>query len=158
MLSNHRFMFVGNVAKEPVLTVTGSGKVLGKMSVCVNDRWLDKETGEARHKALYFNVTSFDPTTCKKMESLSQGSYVILEGDIVPNKFTDRNGNEVYVTNFMATCLDSPNYKRKEKPATTTPEVEPPPFMEDTPPPAPAPKKKASTFEIAEDIFNDLDV
>lgn len=151
-------MFVGTVVKEPVLTVTSSGKVLGKMAICVNERWLDKNTGEAKHKAIYFNITSFDATTCKKMESLQPGSYVITEGDIVPNKFTDKNGNDVYITNFMATCLDSPNYKKKEKPAVTgTPEVEPPPFMEDTPPP-PAPKKKASTFDIAEDIFDDINV
>jgi hypothetical protein len=135
MMSKHRFFMVGNVSKEPTLSMSGSGKVLARLPIAVNEKWFDKATNSYKRKSIFFNLTAF-------------------EVSINPDSYVDKaTGEKKYVTNLIITqitTISSASFKNKTgngMPKNVTDSM-----IEDV---VSQPK---SQYETVEDIFNDLDV
>jgi single-strand DNA-binding protein len=154
MMSKHRFFMVGNVSKEPTLSMSGSGKVLARLPIAVNEKWFDKATNSYKRKSIFFNLTAFEVSICKQIEDLHIGDFVVVDGDINPDSYVDKaTGEKKYVTNLIITqitTISSASFKNKTgngMPKNVTDSM-----IEDV---VSQPK---SQYETVEDIFNDLDV
>ena len=87
----NKIMLIGNLGRDPELSVTPDGTPVTKFSVAVN-RYSRSNSGERKEETDWFNVSAWRALaeTCEKY--LHKGSKVYIEGRFSPRKYTDRNG------------------------------------------------------------------
>lgn len=154
--SLHRYSFVGNLTRDPELSISRSGRQMGKISVAVNETFKTK-TGY-QNKVHYFLVTIFDEFILKRLGKHQKGDLVYTEGDIVPNTYVNSAGNKVYGMSFVAKTLMGPGLKNRVlKELENVYEKEQQEYREKKKRTGPDVAKEVSAEEV-EEIFNDIDV
>jgi single-strand DNA-binding protein len=155
--SYHRFIFVGNITRQPELATTKSGNPMAKFSVAVNSTW--KSAEGFKRKVQYFNIVVWDKYLVKRAEKLQIGEMVFVEGDIEPQTFVDKTGKKCYSIAFFATSLIAPRLsaiKPKGVDEETGELIEPDFVTEGAV--KDAKKKQKEQYEVAEEIFDSLDI
>ena len=117
MASFNRFIFAGNLTKDPEARQTTSGESVTKFTVAVN-RLGKKANGECD----FFNVVAFGSTADSTARYLKKGSSVMVCGRIQQRRWTDKQGNnrtDYEVTAEEVTFLSS--IVAEEAPAVSAP-------------------------------------
>lgn len=83
-----RIVIVGNLAADPEMRYTSSGKPVTTLRVATNHRWTDAE-GNRQEQTTWFRVAVWgrQAETCNQY--LSKGRQVLIEGRLNP----DQSGN-----------------------------------------------------------------
>ncbi len=87
----NKIMLIGNLGRDPELSVTPDGTPVTKFSLAVS-RSYKSRTGEQRDETEWFNIIAWRQLaeTCEKY--LHKGSKVYVEGRLSQRKYTDREG------------------------------------------------------------------
>lgn len=94
-------VIIGNLGKDPVVRETNSGIQVASLSVAVNEyRGKDKEP-----ETHWYNVSAWG-VNAKTAEDLSKGDRVVVIGKMVTRKWEDKEGNDRYTTELVATEWD----------------------------------------------------
>ena len=86
MSARNQVTLIGNVGKDPELKTTGTGTSYCNLSIAVNKRYKDNDSGETK------TITNWFPFTLwgKKAETLSKyikkGSTIAVSGELVTRK------------------------------------------------------------------------
>lgn len=124
--SINRVILIGRVGKDPEIRRTQDGRQVASFSLATSDQWRDKSTGERKERTTWHNIVVFNEGLCKVIESyVRKGSHLYVEGSLQTRKWTDKDGNDRYVTevvlqgfNSTLTMLDGPSDKGgKQAPA-----------------------------------------
>ena len=94
---------IGNLTKDPDLRYTQSGVPVASASVAVNRRMRNKDTNEWEDRLDgYFDINIWREHAENVAESLKKGDRVLVMGRLIKRSYTDRDGQERWVTEIEA--------------------------------------------------------
>ena len=91
MLELNKVLLTGRLTRDPEYQSTTTGRAVAKLSVAVNRRRYNKETGESQEEVAFIDVDTWDKSAefCKKY--LRKGSGIYIEGRIRQDKWQDKD-------------------------------------------------------------------
>ena len=101
---------LGNLARDPELRFTKTGRAVATFTVAATNTYIDSTTNETKEQTAFINCVAWGKTgdavgACKK------GERLFVEGRIQTRSYEDSNGQKKYVTevvaNFVGKKLDS---------------------------------------------------
>jgi len=99
MLTANRVQLIGNLGQDPEVRTTQYGKKIVNLSIATSESWRDQHTGERKERTEWHRVVIFNEGLAGIAEQyLTKGAKVLVEGKLVTNKWTDRDGNDRYTT------------------------------------------------------------
>ena len=150
MASVNKVIVVGNLGRDPETRYMPDGAALTNVSVATSFQWTDKASGEKKEETEWHRVVFRGKLAEIAGEYLKKGSQVYVEGRLRTRKWQDKEGQEKYTTEIMATEMKmlgsragsgEPRAERAEAPAET----------KAAEPRAAAAKKPAGKFDDMED-------
>jgi len=93
----NRIQLIGRLGRDPQGGPSGKGSY-ANFSLATNERWTDRETGEAVEHTEWHQLVCFDRLAEIAMEFLTKGSEVYVEGRPRATRWTDKDGREHHGT------------------------------------------------------------
>lgn len=98
----NRVTLLGNVGRDPETRTFQNGGVVCSFSLATSESWKDKGTGERKTRTQWHNVQIFNESTANFVaERAKKGSRLLVEGTLETRKYTDKNGEDRYVTEVV---------------------------------------------------------
>ncbi len=101
MSSVNRVTLIGNLGKDPEVRYMANGDAVANVTVATTDTWKDKE-GQKQEKTEWHRVTFYRKLAEIVEKYLNKGSAIYIEGRLETRKWTDKQGNERYTTEVIA--------------------------------------------------------
>jgi single-strand DNA-binding protein len=98
----NKVIIVGNVGNDPELKNTPSGAAVATMSVATSETWNDKASGEKKEKTEWHKVIFWNRLAEIVGQYVRKGSQVYIEGKLQTRKWQDKDGNDRYTTEIVA--------------------------------------------------------
>lgn len=105
MKSINRVMVLGHLGSDPETRAMPSGRPVANLRIATSERWKDKQTGEQKEQTEWHNVVFFDRRAEVVQQYLHKGSRVLIEGQLRTRKWQDKQGNDRYTTEIVASEL-----------------------------------------------------
>lgn len=103
MASLNKVMIIGNLGRDPEVRQAGSAPV-ANFSVAVTEKY--KPRGEeAQERTEWVNVVAWHKLADVAKDYLHKGSSVYVEGKLQTRKWQDKNGNDRYTTEVVASSI-----------------------------------------------------
>ncbi len=100
----NKVQLIGNLGKAPEVKNTESGKKLAKFSVATNETYKNAK-GEKVIDTQWHNVIAWGTTAEFAEKYLDKGSEVVIDGKLMNNTYTDKDGVKRYSTEIQANEL-----------------------------------------------------
>ena len=100
----NQIQVIGNVGKDPQVRAMPSGDLVANFSVATSEKWRDK-SGEMMTKTEWHNVTCFGKLAEIAEKYIKSGKMVFIQGSLVTQKYTDKNGVEKTSTHVKADTI-----------------------------------------------------
>lgn len=104
MSSLNKVTLIGNLGNDPDVRNTQSGSTVTTISVATTEKWKDKD-GNVQERTEWHRVKFFNRLAEIAGEYLAKGSQCYIEGSLRTEKYTDKDGNEKYSTDIIASEL-----------------------------------------------------
>ena len=98
----NKVILVGNLGRDPEVRYMPSGSAVANVTLATTESWKDKQTGEKQERTEWHNVVFFNRLAEIAGEYLKKGSQVYVEGSLRTRKWQDKNGNDRYTTEIVA--------------------------------------------------------
>jgi single-strand DNA-binding protein len=102
MASVNKVIIVGNLGKDPDVRYATNGNCITNITVATTESWKDKDSGEKKEATEWHKVAFFGKLADIAGKYLKKGSQVYLEGALKTRKWTDKDGQERYTTEVIA--------------------------------------------------------
>src|SRR5262245_28494566 len=146
MASVNKVIIVGNLGRDPETRYMPDGGAITNVSVATSFQWTDKASGEKKEETEWHRVVFRAKLAEIAGEYLKKGYQLDGEGRLRTRKWQDKDGQDKYTTEIMATemkMLGSRAGSGEPREAPAEPRAA-------EPRPAPA-KKPAGKFDDMED-------
>ena len=100
----NQIQVIGNVGKDPQIRAMPSGDLVANFSVATSEKWRDK-SGEIMTKTEWHNVTCYSKLAEIAEKYIKSGKMVFIQGSLVTQKYTDKNGVEKTSTHVKADTI-----------------------------------------------------
>ena len=98
----NKAIIVGNLTRDPEITVIPSGQKVCKFGVATNRVWKDK-TGAKQESVSYHNIVVWGRQAETSAQYLKKGQQVMIEGRIETRSWDDKtSGEKKYRTEIIA--------------------------------------------------------
>ncbi len=101
----NKVILIGNLGNEPEVRYAPSNTAVTTVSIATGDSWKDKQTGEMQDRTEWHRVVFFGRLAEVAGEWLHKGSKVYIEGSLRTRKWQDKNGQERYTTEVVASDM-----------------------------------------------------
>jgi single-strand DNA-binding protein len=101
----NKVILVGNLGADPDVRYMPSGAGVTNIRVATTEGWRDKQTGERQERTEWHNVVFFGRLAEVSGEYLKKGTQVYIEGSLRTRKWQDKNGNDRYTTEIVASDM-----------------------------------------------------
>lgn len=98
----NKVILIGNLGKDPETRYMPSGGAVANVTIATSDSWKDKQSGQMQERTEWHNVVFFNRLAEIAGEYLKKGSKVYVEGRLQTRKWQDKNGNDRYTTEIVA--------------------------------------------------------
>jgi single-strand DNA-binding protein len=98
----NKVILVGNLGQDPEVKYMPSGGAVCNVSLATTDSWKDKTSGERQERTEWHRVVFFHRLAEIAGEYLRKGSQVYVEGRLQTRKWQDKDGQERYTTEIIA--------------------------------------------------------
>ncbi len=98
----NKVILVGNLGKDPEVRYMPSGGAVANVTIATSESWKDKQTGEQRDRTEWHNVVFYNRLAEIAGEYLRKGSQAYIEGSLRTRKWQDKNGQDRYTTEIIA--------------------------------------------------------
>ncbi len=98
----NKVIIVGNLGNDPETRYMPSGTAVTNLSVATSRSWKDRQSGEQKEHTEWHKVAMFDRLAEIAAEYLRKGSQVYIEGRLQTRKWQDKDGNDRYSTEIVA--------------------------------------------------------
>lgn len=98
------------MGNDPESNELPSGGAVTNISVATSESWKDKKTGQQQERTEWHRVVFFNRLAEIANEYLKKGSKVYVEGSLRTRKWQDKQGQDRYTTEIVASemqMLDS---------------------------------------------------
>ena len=103
MASVNKVIIVGNLGKDPETRYSPNGGAICNVRIATTRNWKDKATGEKKEETEWHSVVFYDRLAEIAGEYLKKGRPVYVEGRLKTRKWQDKEGQERYTTEVIAT-------------------------------------------------------
>lgn len=106
----NKAILIGNLGGDPEIRYMPSGGAVANLNVATSESWKDKTTGQTQDRTEWHRVVMFNRLAEICGEYLKKGSKIYIEGSIRTRKWQDKEGQDRYTTEIVATemqMLDS---------------------------------------------------
>lgn len=101
----NKVILVGNLGRDPEVRYTSSGAAVANVTVATSENWKDRNTGERQERTEWHRVVLFGRLGEIAGEYLKKGSQVYIEGRLQTRKWQDRDGQDRYTTEVVASDM-----------------------------------------------------
>lgn len=101
----NKVILIGSLGQDPEVRYMPQGGAVANLSVATNERYKDKNTGEAKEVTEWHRVVIYQRLAEIAGEYLRKGSKVYIEGKLKTRKWQDKDGIERYTTEIIANEL-----------------------------------------------------
>mgnify|MGYP003625779285 FL=1 len=91
---------IGRIGGTPEIKTMSDGDSLASFSLATSEGWKDKTTGEWKEKTEWHKIVCFG-FNADKAKNFEKGTLLYVEGQLQTRKWTDKNGNDRYVTEIV---------------------------------------------------------
>lgn len=98
----NKVILIGNLGKDPEVRYMPNGDAAANVSLATSESWKDKQTGEKQERTEWHNVAFFGRLAEIAGEYLKKGAKVYIEGSLRTRKWQDKNGQDRYTTEIIA--------------------------------------------------------
>lgn len=96
----NKVQLIGNLGNAPEVKSTEKGKKLAKFSIATNETYYNVK-GEKVTETQWHNLIAWGKVAELVEKYLSKGSEVAIEGKLMNNNYTDKDGNKRYTTEIQ---------------------------------------------------------
>lgn len=108
MSSLNSVSLIGNVGQAPEIKTLPNGGKVANLSVATSESYKNKSTGEKVDKTQWHRVTVWNEGIISVIEKyVAKGDKVFLQGKLETRKFTNKAGDDQYVTEVVLGPYDS---------------------------------------------------
>jgi len=100
----NKVQLIGNIGNAPEIRTTQTGKKMAKFSIATNETYRSAE-GEKVTDTQWHNIIAWGKVAEVAEKMLGKGTEVAIEGKLVNNVYTDKNGVKKYFTQVNASQL-----------------------------------------------------
>lgn len=101
----NKVILIGTLGRDPDVRYMPSGAAVANVRMATNESWRDRQTGEQQERTEWHSVVFFGRLGEIVGEYLRKGSQVYVEGRLQTRKWQDREGNDRYTTEIVATDM-----------------------------------------------------
>lgn len=121
----NKVILIGNLGKDPEVRYMPSGGAVANVTLATSETWRDKQTGETQERTEWHNVVFFNRLAEIAGEYLRKGSKVYIEGSLRTRKWQDKNGQDRYTTEIVASEMQMLDGRRDDAQQNSAPDQEP---------------------------------
>ena len=96
----NKVQLIGNLGNAPEVRNTESGKKLVRFSIATNESYRNAK-GEKVTETQWHNLIAWGKVADIAQKYLTKGSEVAIEGKLMNNNYTDKDGNKKYNTEIQ---------------------------------------------------------
>ena len=96
----NKVQLIGNLGNAPEVKTTESGKKLAKFSVATNESYRNAN-GEKVTETTWHNLVAWGKVADIAEKYLTKGKEVAIEGKLINNSYTDKDGVKRYSTEIQ---------------------------------------------------------
>ena len=105
MAGVNKAIVVGNLGNDPEIRYAANGSAIASISVATSERWKDKNSGEQQERTEWHRIKLFGRQAELAGEYLKKWSQVYIEGRIQTSKYQDKDGNDRWSTEIVASQM-----------------------------------------------------
>lgn len=117
----NKVILIGNLGKDPEVRYMPSGGAVANVTLATSETWRDKQTGETQERTEWHNVVFFNRLAEIAGEYLRKGSKVYIEGSLRTRKWQDKQGQDRYTTEIVATEMQMLDGRRDDAQQNSAP-------------------------------------
>lgn len=117
MASVNKVILVGNLGKDPDVRYMPNGDQVTNITVATTDTWKDKQTGEKKEATEWSRVVFFGKLAEIAGQYLKKGRQIYIEGALRTRKWQDKEGQDRYTTEIVASEMKMLGAKQDGAPA-----------------------------------------
>src|SRR5262252_171988 len=102
----NKVILIGNLGADPETRAMPSGGTVANLRVATSESWRDKQSGEQQERTEWHRVALFGRLAEIAAEYLRKGSQVYIEGKLRTRKWQDKEGNDRYTTEIIASEMN----------------------------------------------------
>jgi len=101
----NKVILIGHLGADPETRAMPSGTTVANLRIATSESWKDRQTGEQQERTEWHRVALFGRLAEIAAEYLRKGSQVYIEGSLRTRKWQDKQGNDRYSTEIVATDM-----------------------------------------------------
>lgn len=101
----NKVILVGNLGKDPEVRYMPNGTAVANVTIATSEQWKDKQTGDAQERTEWHQVVFYGRPAEIVGEFLRKGSQIYVEGSMRTRKWQDKQGNDRYTTEIIASDM-----------------------------------------------------
>lgn len=101
MASLNKVQLIGNLGSDPEVRAFPDGSRIATATLATNDRWKDKQSGEAKEHTEWHRVVFKGRVVDTVEKHLHKGSTIYVEGANRTRKWQDAEGKDRYSTEVV---------------------------------------------------------
>jgi single-strand DNA-binding protein len=98
----NKVILIGNLGQDPESRTTPGGTTVTNIRLATSESWRDKQSGEMKEQTEWHTVVMWNKLGEIAAEYLRKGSQVYIEGRLQTRKWQDKQGNDRYSTEVVA--------------------------------------------------------
>lgn len=91
-MSVNKVILIGHLGNDPVLNKLQSGDSATSFSIATSEKYPNKQTGEIIENTIWFSCEAYGKTADVISQYVKKGHKLYVEGKLVENNYTDKNG------------------------------------------------------------------
>jgi len=111
-IAKNSVQLTGNIGKEIQLFNFETGNKKATVSLATNTSY-KTTSGETKKQTEWFNLVAWGKTAEKMEESLQKGNEIAIEGRLTTRSYTDKSGNNKYITEIVVNEFHKVNRSEK---------------------------------------------
>jgi single-strand DNA-binding protein len=96
----NKVQLIGNLGNAPEVKTTESGKKLARFSMATDESYRNAK-GEKVTETTWHNLVAWGKVADIAEKYLTKGKEVAVEGKLINNSYTDKDGNKKYSTEVL---------------------------------------------------------
>jgi single-strand DNA-binding protein len=98
----NKVILIGNLGQDPETRTTPGGTTVTNIRIATSESWRDKASGEMKEQTEWHGIVLWNRLGEIAAEYLKKGSKVYIEGRLQTRKWQDKQGNDRYTTEIVA--------------------------------------------------------